>query len=509
MTYYNSSFKPAQWEELNPGDTIFLMDGVHNTVLNPGGGGGSTDGGSYIGYFRTKHGDTNNWFYIKAYPGANPILDPEGTGLGLRVYQSSYWDISGITIRNAYSGGEGGGISLGVDNAKIHDVEVYDTDGVDNNNMSGLHCSGCWDMEIYNSSFHDNYDRTNTDTGGESTPNSSNMVFFRGGNISIYNNQIYNSVPITNSKSGVGIKYKHASTDPNAYFNVYNNTFKNLKHNAFSTGTANTHFHHNIVINSGNVGSFNHGGITHQTNQLFEYNTIYSSIYSNGSSTGGFYLSPTTAYQNTDFPDDPTNIIFRNNIVYGTRTSYNNENGIVNIGTYMSDVLYNEIYPEITFENNCYYNPNLAVSLNIGAANGGSYGTLGGRYSLSDWQSTLGFDTNSVEADPMFESITNDNFQLINGSPCANMGVYAQVLSINDETLNSTISIHPNPTNNTFIINLKNETLEKAIIYNQLGQQIKEVTTKQVNISNLSNGIYFVKITSQSGKIATKKIIKN
>ena len=67
----------------------------------------------------------------------------------------------------------------------------------------------------------------------------------------------------------------------------------------------------------------------------------------------------------------------------------------------------------------------------------------------------------------------------------------------------------PNPTTNTFTIDLNGEILEKVVIYNELGQRVKEVTTNEVDISNLSNGIYFVKITSQSGKIATKKLIKN
>jgi len=84
-----------------------------------------------------------------------------------------------------------------------------------------------------------------------------------------------------------------------------------------------------------------------------------------------------------------------------------------------------------------------------------------------------------------------------------------EVLSISDEIFNNNISTTPNPTINIFTIDLKKETLKKAIIYNQLGQQVKEVTTNEVNISNLTEGIYFVKITSESGKTATKKIIKN
>ncbi|MCF6279054.1 MAG: T9SS type A sorting domain-containing protein [Flavobacteriaceae bacterium] len=82
-----------------------------------------------------------------------------------------------------------------------------------------------------------------------------------------------------------------------------------------------------------------------------------------------------------------------------------------------------------------------------------------------------------------------------------------QALNI-DEVEESEINIYPNPATNTFTINLKNETLKKVIVYNQLGQQIKKATTNEVNISNLSNGIYFVRITSQSGNVITKKLIK-
>jgi len=86
---------------------------------------------------------------------------------------------------------------------------------------------------------------------------------------------------------------------------------------------------------------------------------------------------------------------------------------------------------------------------------------------------------------------------------------YLSPLSINSEGFDTAISIFPNPTSDTFMIDLKGETLEKVIFYNQLGQKIKEVTSNEVDVSKLSNGIYFVKITSESGKTATKKIIKN
>ncbi len=83
-----------------------------------------------------------------------------------------------------------------------------------------------------------------------------------------------------------------------------------------------------------------------------------------------------------------------------------------------------------------------------------------------------------------------------------------QVLNIN-EVKEGDIQIYPNPTSDRITINFKGEILKSVTIYNQLGRKVKEATTDDVDISNLSNGIYFVKITSQNGKIVTKKIIKN
>ncbi len=83
------------------------------------------------------------------------------------------------------------------------------------------------------------------------------------------------------------------------------------------------------------------------------------------------------------------------------------------------------------------------------------------------------------------------------------------VLNISELEIENNVTTYPNPTSNIFTIKLKNDILKSAIIYNQLGQQVKEIITNKVDISNLSDGIYFVKINSQSGKTATKKVIKN
>jgi hypothetical protein len=100
--------------------------------------------------------------------------------------------------------------------------------------------------------------------------------------------------------------------------------------------------------------------------------------------------------------------------------------------------------------------------------------------------------------------------RVINGS-AFDLGAFESnsTLSVDDLEFENSVYIFPNPTQNTVTINIENNLLEKAIIYNGLGQQIKEFTTNKIDISGLTYGVYFVKVTSQNGKIATKKIIKN
>lgn len=81
-------------------------------------------------------------------------------------------------------------------------------------------------------------------------------------------------------------------------------------------------------------------------------------------------------------------------------------------------------------------------------------------------------------------------------------------LSVNDFDLSeSQVSLFPNPTNNYFEIESK-ETLTKVEIYSIQGQIMKNFTTQnQYDISDLSSGVYFVKIKSNNNEII-KRIIK-
>ncbi|AUC85094.1 hypothetical protein CW731_07230 [Polaribacter sp. ALD11] len=67
--------------------------------------------------------------------------------------------------------------------------------------------------------------------------------------------------------------------------------------------------------------------------------------------------------------------------------------------------------------------------------------------------------------------------------------------------------IQPNPTNG--IVNIKiDENIRSIEVYNLRGQKVKSSLSKELNISNLNSGIYFVKITTETNQIGMRKIIK-
>ncbi|GAA4233512.1 hypothetical protein GCM10022291_10720 [Postechiella marina] len=84
-------------------------------------------------------------------------------------------------------------------------------------------------------------------------------------------------------------------------------------------------------------------------------------------------------------------------------------------------------------------------------------------------------------------------------------------LSVEDEELNNSVSMYPNPTIGQFFI--KNDsflTLEKAVIYDVSGRLISNtdlLKTKVISLQGVSKGMYFVNIHSSNGMI-TKKILK-
>lgn len=82
-----------------------------------------------------------------------------------------------------------------------------------------------------------------------------------------------------------------------------------------------------------------------------------------------------------------------------------------------------------------------------------------------------------------------------------------------NQTLNTNISLFPNPFEDTINISQKNLNSQKIIakIYNVLGVKVYQSTIKnggKINLSHLNNGVFLIEITIDN-KITRKKIIKN
>lgn len=82
---------------------------------------------------------------------------------------------------------------------------------------------------------------------------------------------------------------------------------------------------------------------------------------------------------------------------------------------------------------------------------------------------------------------------------------YGSPLSLDENNIVD-YGLFPNPTNN--ILNVKSQELVDIEIYDSIGNLVlNKKSTKSINVSKLSNGIYFVNIKSGS-KITTEKFIK-
>ncbi len=80
-------------------------------------------------------------------------------------------------------------------------------------------------------------------------------------------------------------------------------------------------------------------------------------------------------------------------------------------------------------------------------------------------------------------------------------------LSVNDNAL-SEISIFPNPTSNRLFVNTKNNIdITLLEIYSMQGQLLKTTTSKEIDVNELTAGIYFLNVQTDKG-LFTKKIMK-
>ncbi|WP_034061413.1 HYR domain-containing protein [Lacinutrix jangbogonensis] len=102
-----------------------------------------------------------------------------------------------------------------------------------------------------------------------------------------------------------------------------------------------------------------------------------------------------------------------------------------------------------------------------------------------------------------------------NSETCSFTVTVNEVLSVDSFSLETSISMLPNPVkNNLFISNSSNIKLETALVFDINGRLVKSFNLNEVNetvrleISALKSGLYLINITNQQGHSIIKKFIK-
>ena len=160
---------------------------------------------------------------------------------------------------------------------------------------------------------------------------------------------------------------------------------------------------------------------------------------------------------------------------------------------------------------NVYNNTGLITSYNITFNSSGTYGS----FFLNDtlYVGMAGNSTNPNSVTPII--ITGSVAQLGNPIPFTYSSYYDMASCQNNETLTTTISelsnsdinIFPNPTNGIIYLSTPVNTINIEI-YNLNGQMITKLKQKsKIDLAELTDGFYFVKIITQNREYY-KKIIK-
>jgi len=147
----------------------------------------------------------------------------------------------------------------------------------------------------------------------------------------------------------------------------------------------------------------------------------------------------------------------------------------------------------------CGNNPNL-VNLFLKNGNNSNIDVYG--YVASDFENLPNLQNVCVDA--LNTNLTN--FITNEVGHAVNFTTDCSTLSLSENNAID-FSVYPIPTDDRLYIKSKTE-ISKITIYNKLGQLIKSTTENQINISNLAQGLYLVKVEDIIGDFGVKQIVK-
>jgi hypothetical protein len=118
---------------------------------------------------------------------------------------------------------------------------------------------------------------------------------------------------------------------------------------------------------------------------------------------------------------------------------------------------------------------------------------------------------NSDISAPNLEYSEQAEWEFFEQNNVEDIGTFSSTLSVNDTPLLEDLEIYPNPINSDVFF-IKTEKNATVTIYNVLGKKLKSATItadkNSIDVSNLSKGIFIIKINIET-KSFTKKLIKN
>lgn len=189
-----------------------------------------------------------------------------------------------------------------------------------------------------------------------------------------------------------------------------------------------------------------------------------------------------------------------------TGVAYLNNAGT--LGTY----LINLAAAPVTLVDNTWYSVGVAYNTTTGAVTwkGPGFDNVGlnvANYTGPFQPDDVNFISVTPATNTSFAELTYDNYRAT-ATPTVNL------LGKSDFEVVSKLSVYPNPTSGLVTIsNDNNSTLQSVSISDLNGRTVKSLklngeSTSQINISDLSAGVYMMNISSDQGSV-TKKIVKN
>ncbi|MDR7211621.1 T9SS type A sorting domain-containing protein [Flavobacterium piscis] len=146
-----------------------------------------------------------------------------------------------------------------------------------------------------------------------------------------------------------------------------------------------------------------------------------------------------------------------------------------------------------------------------------------------------GTSANTNNSNPLFTDLAGGDYTLSSGSPAIGSGDNASVVGSTDLLGNQRIhnttvdrgayefgstvlgtqsfasftefEVYPNPTASLLNIT-SNDEIKLIAIYSLDGKLILETKENKVDVSNLQNGLYIIKVTTNQNEVATKKFVK-